>query len=104
MALYEGDSPYLQLDWKEGHGPIFLQEFAHSGNVLVGIANDLQHRNQLGQADGEILRHPAFACHASCLLSLLPACLLLFEVSPFLHPYTGPLRMPELPSPNILGE
>ncbi len=53
---------HLHFHWKQVHIAILLQEFASACQVLVGCAHNIQDWQELPQAHGEILCHPAAPC------------------------------------------
>lgn len=66
-----GSGAHLQLDREQLHVCILLHELGHPSKVLVGGADDVQNRQQLAQAHGEALCHPAAAReHPRSLASL----------------------------------
>ena len=62
------DPSYLKLDWKQFHVSILVQEFGHTSEVFVGMANDIHDRQQLPQRHGELGGHPALCADLASLL------------------------------------
>ena len=61
-------SVYLELDWKQIHVSILVQELGHSCQVLVGMADDIHDRQQLPQRHGELCGHPTLGADLAPLL------------------------------------